>query len=48
MIKIIFSDMDGTLLDEQGNLPEEFPQVVEEMKAVKAKVIRKKDVGRRV
>ena len=25
--------MDGTLLDEQGNLPEEFPQVVEEMKA---------------
>ena len=33
MIKIIFSDMDGTLLDEQGNLPEEFPQVVEEMKA---------------
>ena len=33
MIKIIFSDMDGTLLDEQGNLQEEFPQVVEEMKA---------------
>ena len=33
MIKIIFSDMDGTLLDEQGNLPEEFPQVMEELKA---------------
>ena len=33
MIKIIFSDMDGTLLDEQGNLPEEFPQVIEEMKS---------------
>lgn len=32
MIKIIFSDMDGTLLDENGQLPEEFPQVIEEMK----------------
>ena len=33
MIKIIFSDMDGTLLDENGQLPEEFPQVMEELKA---------------
>ena len=33
MIKIIFSDMDGTLLDENGRLPEEFPQVAAEMKA---------------
>ena len=33
MIKIIFSDMDGTLLDEEGNIPEEFPQVMEELKS---------------
>lgn len=27
MIRLIFSDMDGTLLDENGNLPEEFSDV---------------------
>ena len=32
MIKIIFSDMDGTLLDENGELPEEFPEVIAELK----------------
>ena len=27
MIRLIFSDMDGTLLDENGRLPEEFGDV---------------------
>lgn len=31
MIKIIFSDMDGTLLDENGNLPAEFDEVMAEL-----------------
>ncbi|MCR5175644.1 MAG: Cof-type HAD-IIB family hydrolase [Anaerovibrio sp.] len=32
MIRIIFSDMDGTLLDENGNLPSEFGEVMLELK----------------
>lgn len=32
MIRIIFSDMDGTLLDENSQLPEEFDQVMAELK----------------
>ncbi|MDR3260194.1 MAG: Cof-type HAD-IIB family hydrolase [Fusobacteriaceae bacterium] len=32
MIKLIVSDMDGTLLDEFGNIPEEFWEVAEELK----------------
>ena len=32
MIKIIFCDMDGTLLDEQGKLPAEFPAVAAELR----------------
>ena len=32
MIKLIMSDMDGTLLDENGRLPEEFPVLVAELK----------------
>lgn len=32
MIKIIFSDMDGTLLDDQGNVPEGFDEIVAELK----------------
>lgn len=32
MIKVIFCDMDGTLLDEQGRLPEEFDEVMAELK----------------
>lgn len=32
MIKIIFSDMDGTLLDENGQLPAEFDEVMAELK----------------
>ena len=32
MIKLIMSDMDGTLLDENSNLPEEFPEIVAELK----------------
>ncbi len=31
MIKLILSDMDGTLLDENGQLPEEFDEVMEEL-----------------
>lgn len=31
MIKIIFSDMDGTLLDEHGNVPEGFDEIAEEL-----------------
>ena len=31
MIKIIFSDMDGTLLDEAGNVPEGFREVADEL-----------------
>lgn len=33
MIKLIMSDMDGTLLDENGNLPPDFDAVMEELKA---------------
>ena len=29
MIKIIFSDMDGTLLDEHGNVPEGFDEIAD-------------------
>ena len=32
MIKLIMSDMDGTLLDENGNLPPEFDEVADELK----------------
>lgn len=32
MIKIIFSDMDGTLLDEHGQLPPDFDEVMGELK----------------
>ena len=32
MIKIIFSDMDGTLLDEHGQLPLDFDEVMGELK----------------
>ncbi len=32
MIKLIMSDMDGTLLDENGRLPEEFPAIAGELK----------------
>lgn len=32
MIKVIFSDMDGTLLDENGQLPAEFDEVMGELK----------------
>ncbi|MDD7055260.1 MAG: HAD hydrolase family protein, partial [Selenomonadaceae bacterium] len=32
MIKIIFCDMDGTLLDEAGKLPAEFPAVAAELR----------------
>lgn len=32
MIKVIFSDMDGTLLDENSQLPKEFDQVIAELK----------------
>ena len=32
MIKIIFSDMDGTLLDDQGQLPPDFDEVMGELK----------------
>ena len=32
MIKIIFSDMDGTLLDGQGQLPPDFHQVMQKLK----------------
>ncbi|MDD2960353.1 MAG: HAD family hydrolase [Lachnospiraceae bacterium] len=32
MIKIIFSDMDGTLLDENGRLPAEFDEIIGELK----------------
>ena len=32
MIRIIFSDMDGTLLDDNGELPGEFPEVMAELK----------------
>ena len=31
MIKIIFSDMDGTLLDEHGNVPEGFDEIIAEL-----------------
>lgn len=31
MIKVIFSDMDGTLLDESGKLPAEFDEVAAEL-----------------
>ena len=32
MIKLIFSDMDGTLLDENGKVPEEFDDLMAELK----------------
>ena len=32
MIKIIFSDMDGTLLDEKGQLPQEFDETIAKLK----------------
>lgn len=32
MIKIIFSDMDGTLLDDRGNVPEGFDEIAAELK----------------
>lgn len=32
MIKIIFSDMDGTLLDDEGRLPPDFDEVMAELK----------------
>ena len=32
MIRLIFSDMDGTLLDENGNLPAEFGAVYARLK----------------
>ena len=32
MIKIIFSDMDGTLLDENGNLPQGFDEMIAKLK----------------
>ena len=31
MIKLIFSDMDGTLLDENGKVPEEFDDLMAEL-----------------
>lgn len=33
MIKIIFSDMDGTLLDENSNLPRDFETIIDELKS---------------
>lgn len=33
MIKLIMSDMDGTLLDENGDLPREFDETIAELKA---------------
>ena len=33
MIKLIFSDMDGTLLDENGKLPVEFADLMAKLKA---------------
>ena len=33
MIKIIFSDMDGTLLNDEGNLPPNFDEIIEELKS---------------
>ncbi len=32
MIRLIFSDMDGTLLDEDGNLPAEFGDMYRRLK----------------
>ncbi len=32
MIKLIITDMDGTLLDEKKRLPEEFPQILQRLK----------------
>jgi len=39
MIKLIASDMDGTLLDKDGNLPKDFFQVLEELKKRNIKFI---------
>jgi hydroxymethylpyrimidine pyrophosphatase-like HAD family hydrolase len=33
MIKLILSDMDGTLLDENGQLPQEFDEVMDALHA---------------
>ena len=33
MIKLVFCDMDGTLLDEQGNLPDGLGEILAELKA---------------
>ena len=32
MIRLIFSDMDGTLLDEHGHLPAEFADIYHRLK----------------
>ena len=32
MIKLIFSDMDGSLLDNEGNLPKEFDDMMAKLK----------------
>ena len=31
MIKLIASDLDGTLLDNNGNIPKEFGSIIEEL-----------------
>ena len=33
MIKIIFSDMDGTLLTSEGKLPDGFDEIIAELKS---------------
>ena len=38
MIKIIFSDMDGTLLDEHGNVPEGFDEIIAELEELEAEI----------
>ena len=39
MIKLIATDMDGTLLDENGNLPEVFFETLEKLKEKNVKFV---------
>lgn len=39
MIKLIVTDMDGTLLDEEGNLPKDFFNTLEKLKAKNVKFV---------
>ena len=47
MIKIIFSDMDGTLLDENGQLPPDFDEVMSELKKRNVICIKRKIINKR-